>query len=237
MKKCFIILGMHRSGTSVTTGILSFFELSLGQDLIKPNEENPKGFFENKAVLALNKKILSECNSDWDDYHFDINDYETKKRDSWVLEALKILENEFSKHNTFAIKDPRICLLFPIWEQALAQFKTEIKVIISYRNPAAVARSLKTRNDFNHNKSILLWANYFVSLESFSRGHQRLLLNYPRDFLNSTSLLSTLKDFTHLKISDSNQQSALVFYDKSLTRHQSENDEIMNTTPPFFDVL
>jgi len=231
-KNCFIILGMHRSGTSATTGMLSYFDISLGSALIKPNEENPKGFFENKAVLDLNKKILSTYNSDWDDYHFKLKDIEPSQMKSWVSEAQIILENEFSNRENFAIKDPRLCLLFPIWEEALKNFNTDIKIIIVNRHPSAVAASLKTRNGFRKQKSILLWAKYTLSIESSSRKHDRLLIQYPASFLETAELISKLKTFTGLSISDTQLQKALEFYDNSLTRHQVIQEDLTKDTPP-----
>lgn len=230
-KKCFMILGMHRSGTSATTGLLSHFDISLGTALINPNEENPKGFFENTAILNLNKKILSAANSDWDDYHFNINDIDSEQVNAWAIEAYKVLTQEFSDNNSFAIKDPRLCLLFPIWEKALMRFDAEINIIIVNRNPNEVSASLKTRNDFRNQKSLLLWAQYTLSLEFFSRGYERLLIQYPTDFIASAELIKKFKKFTKLNITDKKTNKALIFYEKELTRHQTEQ-QVLKDTPP-----
>ncbi len=49
-KKCIVVLGMHRSGTSAMTGLLSKLGASPGSDLLPANPSNPKGFFENKKL-------------------------------------------------------------------------------------------------------------------------------------------------------------------------------------------
>ena len=214
-------------------GILSKFDLSVGRTLINPNEENPKGFFENKAVLELNKKIINSHNSSWDDYHFKLQEDDEAQLKTWINEAYDILIDEFSDSDVIAIKDPRICLLFPIWEQALLKFDAQIKIVIPYRHPAAVAASLETRNDFKTSKSMLLWSRYFFSLEKYSRNHQRLLLIYPNDFIDAPALLSKLENFLELPINESNKLSALEFYDKSLTRHTQDDDKETDNTPSF----
>ena len=223
---------MHRSGTSATTGLLSYFDITLGKALINPNDENPKGFFENRAILDLNKKILSTANSNWDDYHFNLKNIKHSQLKAWVTEAHEVLKQEFFDNENFAIKDPRLCLLLPIWQEALEKFNTHIKVIIVNRHPSAVAASLETRNGFRNQKSLLLWAKYTLSLEFSSRGHERLLIQYPASFLKTSKLISEIKKFTKLTISDAQLQKALVFYDNSLTRHQIDREQIKADTPP-----
>ena len=54
MKNCLVVLGMHRSGTSAFTGILEILGLNLGTKMLETQEDNPKGFFENKYVVLAN---------------------------------------------------------------------------------------------------------------------------------------------------------------------------------------
>jgi len=54
------IAGMHRSGTSMVARLLSDCGVYLGspQDLLPPQPDNPKGYFEHKGMLALNEALL-----------------------------------------------------------------------------------------------------------------------------------------------------------------------------------
>ena len=58
------VLGMHRSGTSMLTHMLSLLGVELGEPLQPPSFDNPKGFWENRFFQALNIKILqlAGCN-------------------------------------------------------------------------------------------------------------------------------------------------------------------------------
>ena len=56
MNKTIIVLCMHRSGSSVVAGILSFLGVNMGEDLLPPTEHNPKGYYENPAFTYLNKR-------------------------------------------------------------------------------------------------------------------------------------------------------------------------------------
>lgn len=49
-----LISGMHRSGTSALTRILNLLGTELGNDLLPPHADNPHGYWESGAAVALN---------------------------------------------------------------------------------------------------------------------------------------------------------------------------------------
>ena len=60
-KSPIIVLGMHRSGTSLLTRALMECGLYLGEegDLVSPHEaDNPEGYWEHKQVVSINDRIL-----------------------------------------------------------------------------------------------------------------------------------------------------------------------------------
>ena len=66
-----IVLGMHRSGTSVVAGILHFNKISMGTYETfwpRPLPQNPKGFYENYDFRKINDTILQE--SDYNTKHY-----------------------------------------------------------------------------------------------------------------------------------------------------------------------
>ena len=217
MKTAYFILGMHRSGTSALGGTLNLMGLEFGSELTKPSEkENPKGFFENIFVQALNKKIFFENNSSWDDYTFDIENIEKKEIDKYIKEAKNILKNEFQYVNDFAIKDPRICLLFPIWEQACLDMEIDIKIIIPYRNPLEVAASLKKRNNFSYEFTFILWMKHFLLSENYSRKYNRIFISFD-DLIYKTSMtLDEMSKFLGIDLVSKIQENIDEFLDKNI---------------------
>ena len=67
MKKCLVVLGMHRSGTSAFAGVLELLGVNLGSKMLETQPDNPTGFFENKYVVLATDCILETLNSSWDD--------------------------------------------------------------------------------------------------------------------------------------------------------------------------
>lgn len=180
---CILVLGMHRSGTSALTGVLQYLDIDLGSKLLDSMPDNEKGFFENSYIVNYNDKLLEKLKSRWDDIFFD---YESNKKlitQEDRQELKELLIQEFANSEIFAIKDPRICYLFPLYEEVLKILEIEVKILLPYRNPIEVARSLEKRNGFTLEKSIALWLNHFLEAEFSSRA-------YPRFFLKFDNLLS-----------------------------------------------
>src|SRR6185295_14229625 len=62
------VTGMHRSGTSVVAGALALLGASLGEPsrLLKAGADNPKGYFEIRAVVELDDELLAHLGGAWD---------------------------------------------------------------------------------------------------------------------------------------------------------------------------
>ena len=170
---CILILGMHRSGTSALSGTLNLLDVYLGNNLMAGREENPKGFFENVEICKVNESLLSRIQSNvHDDFY---NPIKLKDIQDCDLECLKqALINQFKYSQIFAIKDPRIGYLLPVYIQALESIDVDVKIIIPFRNPLEVARSLNKRNGFSIEKGLLHWAYHILTSEFFSRDLQRV---------------------------------------------------------------
>ena len=236
MKTAYFILGMHRSGTSALGGVLNIMGLEFGSDLMKADEGNPKGYFENNFVYRLNKKILNENSSIWSDYSFSIDKISFDEKKNYIEEAKNIIRKEFRYSEKFVIKDPRISLLFPIWEQACLDLNINIKVIIPFRNPKEVALSLKKRNGFSMEKSFLLWTHYFLSAEYLSRNYDRLFLSFNRLLEDKKKSISLLSNFVDLNIEEKDGRID-EFLDTNIKNNNVPLENFTKQTPFFLQNL
>lgn len=237
-KTAIFVLGMHRSGTSALTGVLGLLGASHGSEVTKPSpKENPKGFFENVAVQALNKKILADFGSKWDDYAFRIEDHKTSSLEKYIEQAKKILTDEFKYVSTFAIKDPRMSLLFPIWEKASLESDIDIRIVVPYRHPIEVAESLRKRNSFSLEKGILLWSNYMISILSYSKGYKTLYFNFDELLYETDRVLKDLSSFVTLPLTEMSSKKILEFLEPSLKHHNLSIQNFPEETPRFLKDL
>jgi len=185
MKKCLLVLGMHRSGTSAIAGFLSKLGIALGTNLMASDEYNEKGYFENNYIYNADDDILRALDSSWDDLF--LLDEEWWQRPQLIPQrdaVKKILREEFSANELFCIKEPRISILLPFWISILQELNIEPFFIIPLRHPLEVAESLQARNGFSIEKGVLLWMNNMLSIEYFSRPYKRCFVGFD-DFLRN----------------------------------------------------
>jgi glycosyltransferase involved in cell wall biosynthesis len=91
---------------------------------------------------------------------------------------LKILMEDFNESSIFVLKDPRICRLLPFWLEILREFETELRIVISLRNPLEVSESLRNRDGISRMRSHLLWLRHVLDAEYETRGLVRTFVTY-----------------------------------------------------------
>lgn len=180
-KRAFVILGMHRSGTSSVTGALARLGATSPHTLMAPAEDNPRGFWESPVVAAFNDRVLAAGGSAWNDWRaFDLPTGD--RRAAAVAEGVDVLEAEFSGAASIVLKDPRICRLFPLWTDILERAGYRTLVISPLRDPAEAAASLSARNGLSTQAGLRLWLRHVLEAEAASRGRPRAFLAWT-DFL------------------------------------------------------
>ena len=171
-----VVLGMHRSGTSALAGSLGLCGAWLGEDqeLTGSGSENPKGFFERSDVRAVCDRLLHAAGADW----WKVASFEPASVPHAALvqqgRAFRKVVAELGRHRIWAIKEPRLCLLFPV----LRSFITSPICIHIYRNPLEVANSLRARNGFSIAGGLALWEAYTLSALHASAGLPQVLVSY-----------------------------------------------------------
>ncbi len=178
-----IVLGMHRSGTSAMTRVVSLLGADLPSNLMPGMADiNETGFWESLDTYDLNESILAALGSRWDDWRRLDPDWMRSPVSDLKIRALDFLERNFAGSGLFVLKDPRICRLLPFWLDCLQRFGAEAKCILPLRNPIEVAASLEKRDGFNPAKSYMLWLRHVLDVEKATR-------NLPRAFLAYDELL------------------------------------------------
>lgn len=174
-----LVLGMHRSGTSVLTRLLNLLGADVAKNLLGCSEENATGFWESEELVNIHNELLKSAGTSWDDpVQFPSSWYQSPLAPVFQERILRLLRSDFSNSPLFVIKDPRICKLVPFWRRILTEFGATPAVILPSRNPIEVAASLKERNGFSSAKSMLLWMRYVIDAERQTCDLPRSVLSY-----------------------------------------------------------
>lgn len=179
-KRAVVVVGMHRSGTSAMTRTLALLGASLPKRLMPAvKDNNEAGFWEPQAIADLNDEILQAQDSDWDDvFAFRQHHYLSNFDRFYAGRAVELLEQEFDGAEVIVLKDPRISVLTNFWDRALREAGYSTHYVIMVRNPLEVAESLRGRDGFPREKSLLLWSSYMVAVERDTRNRDRIFISY-----------------------------------------------------------
>ena len=178
-RQALLVPGMHRSGTSALTGVLSHLGARPPRTLLPNAKDNPRGFWESAEVVKFNDQILASAGSRWDDWEPFNRDWMASAAAEPFLERVpELLEKEYGDARLLLLKDPRICRLMPFWTEALRRQDIAARVVIPLRHPGEVAGSLETRNKFGRNRVLLIWLRHVLEAELATRELPRTLLHF-----------------------------------------------------------
>jgi hypothetical protein len=172
---CVVVLGMHRSATSLVTRLLSLMGLELPLTVMPPGFGNPAGFWEPQPVADANEALLGELGSAWDDWA--PIDFKSDVIERHIPILASVLQKEFPGVAPGVLKDPRLCRLLRVWRPAFEKAGKRPLYILPTRNPLEVADSLARRNGFDRTNGILLWCAHVLDAERDTRSRPRAFLN------------------------------------------------------------
>ena len=162
MSRCYIVLGMHRSATSMIARQLNDSGILMGETFLQPDSGNPLGYYEDIDFVNLNKQILIQAGGDW------VNvPPETKilqlRQDKSLMRRIEHLVKTKSKAATWGWKDPRTVLTIRLY----LPYLPEHYFVTCLRDPYDVALSLQKRNQFDINLGMSLATEYNKRLINF----------------------------------------------------------------------
>ena len=143
-----LLIGPHRSGTSLLGQILCLLGMDIGRSVMLPSFDNPRGFWENQKVIHAHDGLLSALGADWTTVD--------KLTPEWISSEVAhetgnalvdILEKDFDTERPALVKDPRLCVLLPLWQEISKTTNRPLKLLGIVRFPGAISNSLAARSN------------------------------------------------------------------------------------------
>lgn len=159
-RQLIIVTGAGRSGTSAVARLLHESGLSMGGPFVETSEQNPVGFYEDKAIIDLHDALLTQLG---------LGDFLTAARWPWrttVLAVASGYRDEMLRHvarGDAGWKDPRFSIMLESW---LPLLPAPPKVIVCLRSPKSYADSVVQVYGFVHRRQ---------AEEHWARQYKRLL--------------------------------------------------------------
>lgn len=181
-RRLILVLGMHRSGTSVITRALGALGAALGPRLLPALPCNPRGIFEDRRITTADNALLAAMGMRW--YSLQPMPVETLRQTALGesgAEALTFLLELLESGPVCGLKDPRLCRLMPFWRPLLgnlARGGVDISCVLPARHPDAVAASLNARDGMSRAHALRLWIQHELGALSGSAGLARVAVSY-----------------------------------------------------------
>ena len=186
---CVIVLGMHRSGTSLLTGSLEAAGLNLG-DVNHAAPFNRKGNKENESIRSFHDELLAKNDASWD--------RPPKRQIRWERpdeeRARSLVEPYVRSARPWGFKDPRTIWMVEGWLRLLPS----ARIIGVFRHPSLVARSLATRTGdlaIGTREGLQLWCAYNAELLRLHRKYRFPLVHFSSEGALREDFIAPLSSF------------------------------------------
>lgn len=227
---CVIVAGMHRSGTSLTAGLLARLGIDLGTDLVPADRANPRGYFEDRDVVRFHQRAFAGCFPDPGPGHADWGWTERQSvsprdLDRWQADARALVARRVATGRRWGFKDPRATVVLDFWHPLLP---APVYVGV-YREPTRVADSMQRLGAEvflkNPGHAWKTWRLYNERLLDFARRHRErcVLLNADAIEANLERLPGLLRERLGLPVDDIDLRGAL---EATLLRRGADTDTL-----------
>ena len=207
-----LVLGMHRSGTSLCSHILS----TLGVDMVDEigvNRGNDKGHWERWEIVEFHDRILRLFNRDYfgrfHDFALPVAWWAEPRVAQIRKEMVAFLERRMGS-SYFGFKDPRTVRLMPVWHQILNELKLAPKRVLCLRNPAQIGRSLNAHDGLDREIGEYRWLVHMIDFFRYTTNFDFCTIEYEEWFNNPSSNIEKLQKFLDLQWQQSEADLGLV---------------------------
>ncbi len=175
------ILGMHRSGTSTVARAINLMGVYLGDagKMMPGTADNAEGYWEHLEIYDLQVRLLDRLDRDWN--------IAEPLPEGWLQsEAVKpfkaelagIIAANFGGRQLWAWKEPRSCILLPLWREVLEGTQTKLSCLFVVRSPVDVASSLMRRDGIPFSQALGIWFHYNLAALKDAAGLPMVFLSY-----------------------------------------------------------
>ena len=235
-RRIVIVIGMHRSGTSLCAHLLSVFGLDMADD-VSINQGNERGHWERWEIVGFHDRILALFNRDW----FEATHAFALPRSWWADPKVRAIRDEIvvwlrgrmGNSRYFGFKDPRTSRLLPLWREICAELDLEPQFFFCVRHPVLVAQSLTARQDvIDREESEYRWVVYNAQAIT-DLGLQPVCV-LPYDDWFSDAMPNLLRMTKHLTLGDNVDDAmlrnmAMDVVAPELRHHAAEQPSISNS--------
>jgi hypothetical protein len=198
-----VVVGSGRSGSSLVAGLVASAGHHMGRRLVRANDANPRGFFEDFRTILVNERLLAPYTDESPPPRFTgapIHVQPLKELQRWlavpppgaVIAAPADLEPKMRAtiaREPWGRKDPRFCHTLPAWEPL---FGDAVRICV-FREPSRTANSMVAlaglqRVELSYDGALEIWAAAYQQVLRRHRYHGDWLFVHYEQVLDGSAL-------------------------------------------------
>jgi hypothetical protein len=187
-----VVLGMHRSGTSVVARIINLLGLPLCRDDdLHSGPDNPTGHWESESLIKFNDRLLKMFGGSWVFPAVMSRNWESAPPvAAFRGEAVRVFRDAYP-NGEWVWKDPRACLTLPFWRTV---WQDAPVVVFVSREPLEICLSLQKRDGLGKAHCIALWERYARSALFGADGLSMITISYDQLMKDPLGTVANLRD-------------------------------------------
>jgi len=227
-QRIILVLGIFRSGMSLLTKGLETMGVSSGTFFLPHDALEPRDHCTNIGFHDFNLSLL--------------NSLEGRKRlilalseeevtllckKGFFSQAKDLLLDTISTSNLLTIQDPMFSIVWPFWKKVFDACNIEASFLMTLRDPASVVTSIidskrHTRKE-DPAKFFWTWISYILNFLDYSKGHERILINYNELLKNPEHQMQRIAQQWNLTLDQEKLKTySRFFIDSSLCHFQKD---------------
>lgn len=220
---------MARSGTSLTVRVLNLLGVDLGtpESLIRENEQNVKGYWEQRPIFEVNEAVLAALGGTFANPPVVEPGWERSPRLRLLKRrAAELLDETFGSAPLWGFKDPRVSLTLPFWRELVPR----MRYVICIRNPVEVAMSYERFTGDGESAratAIDLWVRSTASALVHTSGSPRIAVFYDDFFSDLRREVERLAALIERPVPDDTFAEIEAFVDAGLRHQRASADAVL----------
>jgi len=231
------VLGNGRSGTSALAKVLALCGASLPPGLLGATSENPRGFFEPRAVIHLNQAILHDHGSSGYDMALEPHDagaFDVEQNGAWIAKVRDYLSG-LAAAPVVVIKEPKTTTVSRIWFEGARQAGFDVAAVIAVRHPDEITGSLERRAgrqnyvESSPELTCAWWLKYSLLAERDTRDVPRVFIEYSNLLEDWRREVKRISNALAIELAMKDEAAVDAFLTPGLRHHENRGP----TTEPF----
>lgn len=198
-----LVLGMHRSGTSLLANILHILGVDMMDVRPHASRKNPSGFWEREDLLAVQDEILAQLGvpvgSPTHCLPLPAGWWRSVEIRPLKAKLSDLIASHLGKaKRPWGFKDPRTCRLLPLWSEILEELDVAPRFVWAVRHPSESAMSMADKQPsvrpMTSAQSEVMWLAYNYDILRYAGRHWPVIVPYDSWFKDALTTARELAD-------------------------------------------